>query len=105
MKYKLKFWWWFLKNIAKHPPEMIFPNWIRCIQFLLFPIKTLVYMQSKGDGYQWESNTWKIHGVEFSDDFFIHFAISENEMFKYIRRENGCITIETIHNRSDHELV
>ena len=72
----------------------VLPNWALFIRFLLFPIRMTRWWIEKGEGYQCMTDTWIIHGIEYSDVLFAHLA-NDNRWYRVIKRENGLITIET----------
>ena len=71
----------------------VLPRWAVFIRFLLFPVKMARWWMKDGEGYQCMTDTWIIHGIEYSDDMFSYFA-SDDKWYRVIKRENGLITIE-----------
>ena len=91
---RARFYRWLIKNVAKTPEGEILPSWVQWVWRLLFPAKALYYRIDKMEGYQPRTDTWHIHGYEFSAPFFHHLAHGGDEMFKIISRENGIISFE-----------
>ena len=65
------------------------PRWLMIIWRILFPLKAIAYKVQSEEGYQPLTNTWKIHGLEYSD-----------EDFQYLAESEGPQTVLRIHNRA-----
>jgi len=63
---------------------------IRCI---LFPLSSFYWYMHKQNGYCPATQSWKINGVRYSNQFFEELAVSKDGNFPIIRKENGYITI------------
>ena len=94
LSYRGKLYRWIIIDVINHPDGLILPSWIMFIYAILFPLKYFYYRISKGEGYQVESDTWKIHGYTFSSEFFIHLAYGGDDSFKIVSRDNGIITVK-----------
>lgn len=79
----------------KHHEGMILPLWLLIIRAILFPLDFFYWKYSLTSGYQWQTDTWKIHGVRYSGSALIHLAESQGEVFK-ITRKNGFVTLERL---------
>lgn len=92
----------FLDYILKKagvPEGCVMPRWGKVIFALLCPLRYLCYNLQAIEGYQWQSRTWKIYGVKYSHVMFKFFAedyLNTGAYFKFIKKENGVITLERI---------
>lgn len=89
---------WIAYDVAGISIGQILPKWLLCIRCLLFPIKFLSAYLRNVEGYQIMSNSWKINGVEYSDDFFK--IISNNTKnkdiwYRFEKDEYDRITVVT----------
>lgn len=89
--------WIYLITISTIEGELI-PKWMHVVRFLLFPIDYIFWHHSTRTGYQLETDTWMIDGQRYTAKLFRYFAAGSSETFRIVKRENGCITIETIPN-------
>lgn len=80
---------------AKHPEGMILTRWLMVVRAVLYPLDSFYWKMSKSRGYQWQSNTWNIHGVRYTDDALRNLAESQGETYR-ITRTGECVTIERL---------
>jgi hypothetical protein len=92
MDHRRKLW----NNIREDlgPPEgCIIPWWMLLVYTLFFPLSTLKCFLDRSCGFDSRRLTWKIHGIEFSDQFFLRFAVADGELYRFTT-VNGVVTIE-----------
>jgi hypothetical protein len=87
-----KIWDWIREGT---PAGAILPGWKIILGKILFPGRFLKWKLEKSIGYQIETDTWKIYGIEWSDGFFRAFANPDGCLFR-VKKENGRIVIERI---------
>lgn len=76
-------------EITGHNPGEMLRRHQRIVYTVLFPIRSLHYSVERKEGYQVDKNTWIIHGVEYSDELFRHFAYGGDETFRIIKRDSS----------------
>jgi len=89
-----KLFWWLVYTVLKYDEGKMLNAPLKILHFLFFPLMTIHYQVGKHNGYQWESGIWIIHGMNYSDEIFKHFAFGKDELFKIVERKNGLVTIE-----------
>lgn len=62
-----------------HPQNMILTPPLALLRAILWPKASLLSWLQKDCGYNLWTNSWTIHGVEFSDSFFRAFATQTPE--------------------------
>ena len=72
------------------------PGWLVFIRAVLFPLDYLYYTIGKNKGYDFNTNTWKIHGNIYSDELLSDIGMLYNGTFQVVKRDNGCITIKRL---------
>lgn len=66
----------------------IIPRWGMIIKSILFPLKALSFHAIKNFGYQWDRDTWIIHGIHYSDQSFKLLSKANGEIYKITRKGN-----------------
>jgi len=92
MDHRRKLW----NNIMEDfgPPEgCVAPWWLLLIYALFFPLSALKWFLDRSCGFDYQRLTWKIHGIEFSDQFFSRFAAANGELYRFTT-VNGVVNIE-----------
>jgi hypothetical protein len=91
---KIRFWKWITRDIAKLTPGDLLPRWTVAVHIVLFPWET-IKRQIKGScGYQPQTDTWLIHGREYSSGFFL--AVHPGQSFTVTKSEHGLIEMTEI---------
>lgn len=80
---------------AKHPEGRILPLWLLVIRASLYPLDFFYWKVSENRGYQWQSNTWNIHGVKYSDEALRALAEAQGETYR-VSRTGECVTLERV---------
>ena len=80
---------------ARHPEAMILPKWLLVIRAILYPLDFFFWKMSNSRGYQWQSNTWNIHGVKYTDEALRDLAKSQGETYR-ITRVGEYVTLERL---------
>ena len=80
---------------AKHPECMILPRWLIMIRAILYPLDFFYWKMGENRGYQWQSNTWDIHGVRYTDEALRTLAEAQGETYR-ITRNGECVTLERV---------
>ncbi|MDD5151463.1 MAG: hypothetical protein PHC28_13475 [Flavobacterium sp.] len=93
MRYKI-FRWFKSKSKVEHGE--IVPTWLFFIKIILFPEQFLYYYIGKHTGYDFNTDTWNIHGIRYSDELLGDLGMLYNGLFTVVKRENGCITIHRL---------
>ena len=88
-----KIYQWFLTVCAISQGQII-PRWLRIVRGILMPISTLRWWLIRTEGYQIHTNTWVIHGVRYTDDYFKHMSKPDGRWFRVVKLEDGFLTIE-----------
>ena len=89
-------------NAAKVPPYSVLPRWARMARFVLMPIKVIRWWARGREGYQLLDDTWLIHGVSFSDQWFHDFINGRTGYVKVIRKiESPWGTLLELHHLPD----
>jgi hypothetical protein len=91
-----KIWARVRKNI---PVGQILPKWAIAVRAILFPLDFFFWRMSQVKGYQWETDTWLIEGVHYSNEVFRSLADSAGELYQ-VRREGKIVVFECISKRS-----
>ena len=72
--------------VRSHVPEgSLLPIWARIVRAILFPLDYIFWKLSKTRGYQWETDTWLIDGIEYSGLFFHYLAEADGEIYRVTR--------------------
>jgi len=90
-----RFFNWLVYDIFKVPEAQILPTPLKILYAIVFPLKWVYFTQAKYVGYQWDRQVWIIHGMQYSDALFRHFAYGDDRWYRVIKREDGIITIQT----------
>jgi len=85
---------WLIK-ISKTPEGNILPKYLLVARCILMPLQSLRWFLTDDEGYQIHKNTWKIHGCEFSDDFFYELTKGNSRWFRTTKNEYGRMVIES----------
>ena len=80
---------------AKHPEGMILPRWLLVIRAMLYPLDFFYWKMSESRGYHWQSNTWSIHGVKYTDDALQALAKAQGETYR-ITKTGECVSLERL---------
>ena len=88
--------WWFVDDVLKYDKNKKLNLPLKILYFFFFPLMAIHYAVGKQEGYQYDTRTWIIHGMRYSDEIFKHFSYGGDELFKIVKRENGLITIDKI---------
>ena len=91
---KLRFWEWITRDIAKLTPGNLLPRWAVALHVVLFPWGALKRKIQGGCGYQPQTDTWLIHGREYSSTFFT--ALRPGLSFTVTKSEHGLIELTRI---------
>jgi hypothetical protein len=92
MDHRRKLWNNIMEDLG--PPEgCVVPWWLLLIYTLFFPLSALKLFLDRSRGFDHQRLVWKIHGIEFSDQFFSRFAAANGELYRF-RTVNGVVTIE-----------
>lgn len=89
-----KLFWWLVRDVFKYDEGKMLNIPLKILHFIFFPLMTIHYQMQKHNGYQWETGIWIIHGMNYSDELFKHFAFGSDELFRIVKREDGLVTIE-----------
>lgn len=84
--------------IKNHQEGSILTKPLLVLRAILYPLDFFYWKMSKTRGYQWESNTWTIGGVRYSDAALRAFASAQGETFR-ITRSGDCITVERVSDK------
>ena len=92
--YRRKLW---LNVMEDHgPPEgCIMPLWLRCVYTAIFPVHGLRCLLDSACGFDYLRMVWKIHGVEFSDLYFVRLALAKGELYRF-SVVNGVLVAERV---------
>lgn len=88
-----RFFFW-VKQILRHPEGQILSVPLRILFVVLFPLKSILLYVGEREGYRWQSNVWLIYGIRYTDELFRHFAFGDGSCFRIVKRENGIVTVE-----------
>lgn len=77
------------------PVGCIVPLWLRIIYIFLFPLQGLKILLDGAAGFDYLRLTWKIHGIEFSDQVFVRMALAEDRCYRF-RKVSGVLTVEAV---------
>ena len=92
MDHRRKLWNNIMEDLG--PPEgCVIPWWMLLVYTLFFPLSALKLFLDRSCGFDYQRLTWKIHGIEFSDQFFSRFATADGELYRFTT-VNGVVTIE-----------
>lgn len=91
--FRLRLWSFFLRW---HTVGTLLPWWLVAIRAVLFPLSFFYWRLSKHNGYQYETDSWLIHGVRYSGDFFRTFSLPSGDRVFRFARENETIIIEQV---------
>jgi len=80
---------------ARHSEVVILPRWLLVIRATLYPLDFFYWKMSKSRGYQWQSNTWNIHGVRYTDEGLRALADARGEIYR-ITRTGESVTLERV---------
>jgi len=78
------------------------PTWLVFIRAVLFPLDYFYYTIGKNKGYDIYTDPWKIHGITYSDELLRDVSMLYNGVFRVVKRENGCVTIERLPPSQDY---
>lgn len=67
---KERFWFKVKRDIIHHPEGKVLSLPLKLLYTILFPLKRLHYSVANKEGYQWESDSWIIHGILYPDEIF-----------------------------------
>lgn len=82
--------------VRRHIAEgQLLPWWALVIRCLLFPIDFLYWRMSGARGYQWQTDTWHIHGVTYSDCALRQLALAQGAVYRVTNR-NGTVILEEV---------
>lgn len=86
----------FDKIVRSRVPEgCIMPTWAVVLRWILFPLDSVRWSLSSGGGYQLQSDTWVINGVQYSGAALREIAQSTGELY-LITRIGEVITFERV---------
>lgn len=78
------------------PPEgCIVPGWLLFVYLLLFPLQGLRIILDRSTGHDFSRLVWRIHGIEFSDQFFVRLALSTGKLYRF-SRVGSVVIIEEV---------
>jgi hypothetical protein len=96
MSVRSRFFWWLVYRVLKYEEGKMLNLPLKVLHFIFMPLLTIHYQMQKHHGYQWHKNTWIIHGMEYSDLLFKHFAVGDDSLYRVIRRDDGIVTIQRV---------
>ena len=82
------------------PDGCILPPWAVAIRWVLFPLDSAYWTMSRTRGYQWQSDTWLIEGVQYTGAAMRLLANADGETYR-ITRDGGAVMLERVHNKKD----
>lgn len=82
---------------AQLPEGMILPWWALTVRAVLFPLDFMFWRMSRTRGYQWENDTWLIHGVRYSGMAMLMLAKAQGEIYR-VTRTGETVTLELVPN-------
>jgi hypothetical protein len=91
---KMRFWNWIVHDIAKITEGTVLPGWATLLYAMLFPWERLKWKIKVSCGYQPQTDTWLIHGREYSSNFFL--GIHPGKSFTVTKSQNGLMQIAEI---------
>jgi len=76
-------------------PGCILPMWLRFVYLILYPLQGLRLLLGNAAGYDLLRNTYTIHGIEFSAQFFLLLARSRGELYRFTCVD-GIVTVQRV---------
>lgn len=67
-----RIWYWYVDKFDLRGKVMRKRDY--AFSFLIRPIKTTLHLFRYGHGYDWQTDTWNIHGIKFTSEFFTALA-------------------------------
>lgn len=84
---------------SRIPEGQILPTWAFALRAVLFPLEFLHWYMARASGYQFETDTWLIHGVRYSDRALHRLSKSSGEIYR-IHRAGDVVTLEVVEDFS-----
>ncbi len=84
---------------SRIPEGQILPTWAIALRAVLFPLEFFHWYMTRARGYQFESDTWLIHGVRYSDRALHRLSKSNGEIYR-INRTGDVVTLEVVEANS-----
>jgi hypothetical protein len=92
--FRRKLWLNILEDLG--PPEgCILPAYLICVSVVLFPLHGLRTLLYRDNGFDFFRGVWRIHGIEYSNQFFLRFAVAQGETYRFTTI-NGVVTVERL---------
>lgn len=88
-----------VREIAKQPECMRLPRWAQVLRCMFFPLISLIYWGKKQNGYDLETDTWKIRGVTISG-CYVDRITQVGVKVEVVKVKNGCVTLKDIEEES-----
>jgi hypothetical protein len=101
-EYRYTFLRWLNYKVAKTEVGTVPPKWIRILHSILFPLHYLYARQAQVH-FGFLNDYYTIRGVKISAGLFDAFSkdAEEGVVFKFIKNENGIITLEIIQKNNN----
>lgn len=91
--------WFFIKRAAGQPEGSILPVWLLVVRAILFPLEFLFWRMSGSRGYQLESDTWLIEGVQYSAEALRATTARDGQLLRVWRRD-GVVMISLVYEET-----
>ena len=85
--------WYFVRR--KIPEGMILPRWALIVRATLFPLDFFYWWMSQQTGYQCQTDTWLIDGVEYSGRSLFLLSNAHGEAYR-VSRTGKTVTLELV---------
>ena len=105
MKWNQRLARWLVRDVLKVPECAEVFGLARCIIAILQPVRYIVHMHNKKEGYNLFRDIWNIEGLQFSGELMRHFGYGSDELFRIIERGDGVITIQKVEDLCASESV
>lgn len=79
--------------IRSHAEGTMLTKPLMLVRAALFPLDTLYWKMSRNTGYQWESDTWNIHGVKYTGKALLDLSQAQGEIYR-VTRKGDCVALE-----------
>lgn len=78
------------------PQGQILPLWALAVHAVLYPINFFYWRVSATRGYQWQSDSWRIHGARFDDKDFYRLAKLRSPVHCLVTVEDGTVQFTVV---------
>ena len=77
------------------PEGCILPWWLLAVRATLYPLEFLAWRLSRMHGWQWESDTYRLCGVNYTGAALRALANADGEVYRITRR-GDVVTLERV---------